>query len=274
MTEDGKVLFGAFNFTESTILANMYAQAAASGGVPALVVSNVGPREAIYDLLFAGAIGALPEYSGSAVIELGGTATADETATHDELIDLMKQKHVAVLAAAPAVNSDAVAVTLDTATRFDLRTMSDLAPHAADLAFAGPSECPQRPLCIPGFKDRYGITFKSFVPIDAGLASASALARNEVGAARVFTTDATISVFALVVLTDDKGLYPAENVTPVVRQDVLDKYPELSDALDKVSAALTTRDLLALNYTVAIGGQLPEVAAKAWLQDNSLIPKD
>ena len=274
LSTDGRVLFGAFNFTESTILANIYAQAAASAGVPVLVVSNVGPREVIYRLLFDGEIGVLPEYSGSSVIELGGTATSNETEMHDSLTDLMKQQGVAVLDAAPAVNRDAVAVTLDTATRFGLRTMSDLAPHAADLVFAGPSECPHRPLCIPGFEDTYGITFKRFVPTDVGLQSASALARNEVGAARVFTTDATISVFALVVLADDKGLYPAENVTPIVRQDVLDKYPELADALDAVSAALTTRDLLALNYTVAIAGELPDRAARTWLQDKGLIPED
>jgi len=271
LSADGKVRFGGFNFTESTILANIYAQAAIAAGVPAEVVPDIGPREVVDRSLFKGEIGAVPEYSGSAVVALNGDATSDAKATHDELTKLMKDQKVGVLDFAPAVNRDAIAVTLDTATRFDMHTMSDLAAHAGDMRFAGPPECPHRPLCIPGYEKTYGIVFKAFVPEESGLPTASGLARNEVDAANVFTTDATISVFTLVVLDDDKGLFPAENITPVVRQDVLDKYPQLADALNKVSAALTTRDLLALNYTVAIAGERPADAALTWLQDKKLI---
>ena len=121
--------------------------------------------------------------------------------------------------------------------------MSDLAEVAPDLTLGGPAECPQRPLCIPGLESTYGITFKGFVPLDPGVQTASSLLRDEVGAALVFTTDASISPFTLVLLDDDKGMYPADNVTPVVRQDVLDQYPQLADALNKVSAAMTTREL-------------------------------
>ena len=66
-------------------------------------------------------------------------------------------------------------------------------------------------------------------------------------------------------------MFPADNVTPVVRQEVLDKYPQLGAALDKVSAALTTRDVRALNYTVALAGERPDQAARTWLQDQGLI---
>jgi glycine betaine/choline ABC-type transport system substrate-binding protein len=69
-------------------------------------------------------------------------------------------------------------------------------------------------------------------------------------------------------------MYPADNVTPVVRQEVLDQYPELADTLDKVSAEMTTRDLRALNYTVALAGERPDQAARTWLQDKGLIPED
>ncbi len=266
-----KVIFGAFNFTESTILANIYAQAAIAAGVPAEVSPNIGPREVVYGLLFKGDIGVVPEYEGSAVIQLGGDATSDSTKVHDSLTDLMKEQDVAVLDAAPAVDRDAIAVTLDTATRLNLHTMSDLAKVAGELTLGGPAECPQRPLCIPGLASTYGITFKAFVPLDPGLATASSLAKDEVSAGLVFTTDATISAFTLVLLDDDKGLYPAQNVTPVVRQEVLDQYPQLAEALNKVSAELTTRELRALNYTVALAGEQPDRAATTWLQDHGLI---
>ncbi len=230
--------FGAFNFTESTILAEIYAQAAIAAGVPAEVVPNVGPREVVYPQLFDGDLAVVPEYAGSAVVALGGDATSDSSETHDTLVGLMQKEDVAVLDSAPAVNRNAIAVTLDTATRLKLRKMSDLTSVAPDLTLGGPAECPDRPLCIPGLASTYGVQFKDFVALDPGVQTAASLAQDEVGAALVFTTDASISVFALVLLDDDKGLYPAENVTPLVRQEVLDRYPELTDALDKVSAAL------------------------------------
>jgi osmoprotectant transport system substrate-binding protein len=270
MSADGTVVFGAFNFSESTILANIYAQAAVAAGMPAEVVS-VGAREVVYPQLFNGQLGVVPEYSGTAVVALGGDATSDTTETHDALVDLMKAKKVAVLDSAPAQDRNALAVTLDTATRLNLQTMTDLAKVAPDLTLGGPAECPQRPLCIPGFESTYGIKFKSFMPLDSGVPTASSLARGDVGAALVFTTDATISPFTLIALDDDKGMFPADNVTPVVRQEVLDKYPQLGPALDKVSAALTTRDVRALNYTVALAGERPDQAAKNWLRDKGLI---
>lgn len=268
---DGKVRFGGFNFSESTILANIYAQAAIAAGVPAEVVPNIGPREVVYEQLFNGDLDAVPEYSGTAVVALGGEAEADKAATHDTLVDLMKAKHVGVLDSADAVDRNAIAVTLDTATRLHLQTMTDLAKAAPDLTFGAPAECPQRPLCLPGFEKTYGIKFKTVVPLQSGVPTASSLARDEVGAALVFTTDATISPFTLITLDDDKGMFPADNITPVVRQEVLDKYPQLAAALDKVSAALTTRDVRALNYTVALAGEDPAQAAKSWLQDKGLI---
>ena len=270
MTSDGTVVFGAFNFSESTILANIYAQAATAAGVPTEVLS-VGPREVVYPQLFNGELGVVPEYSGTAVVALGGEATSDTAKTHDALVDLMKPKDVAVLDSAPAEDRNAIAVTLDTATSLNVQTMSDLAKVAPSLTLGAPAECPQRPLCIPGFESTYGIKFKSFVPLDSGVPTASSLARGDVGAALVFTTDATISPFTLITLDDDKGMFPSDNVTPVVRQEVLDKYPQLGAALDKVSAALTTRDVRALNYTVALAGERPDQAAKNWLQDKGLI---
>ena len=271
MSSDGKVLFGAFNFTESTILANIYAQAAIAAGVPAEVVPDVGPREVVYPQLFEGELGVVPEYSGTAVVALGGEATADVKEMHDALVDLMKAKHVAVLDSAEAVDRNAIAVTLDTATRFDVHTMSDLAKVAPDLTLGAPAECPHRPVVHPGLRGDVRHQVQGLRPARTRSPDRIVARADEVGAALVFTTDASISPFTLVTLDDDKGMFPADNVTPVVRQEVFDQYPQLADALDKVSAALTTRDVRALNYTVALAGERPDQAAKTWLQDKGLI---
>jgi osmoprotectant transport system substrate-binding protein len=270
-TADGEVVFAGFNFTESTILAHLYALAAEARGIPTEVRESVGPREVVQGMLFDGELGVVPEYLGGALIGVGGNATDDSEDSQEDLRQLMEEQGVAVLDLADASNRDAVAVTLDTATQFQLRSMSDLDEVAADLTFGGPEECPERQLCILGLEDTYGLTFHGFVALEPGLPTASALAKGDIGAAAVFTTDATISVFTLVVLDDDQGLYPAQNVVPVVRQDVLDAYPELEDALNDVSDQLTTRDLRALNYTVAITGEQPVRAARTWLEDKGIL---
>ena len=88
------------------------------------------PREVVYPQLFNGELGVVPEYSGTAVVALGGEATSDTAKTHDALVDLMKPKDVAVLDSAPAEDRNAIAITLDTATSLNVQTMSDLAKAA------------------------------------------------------------------------------------------------------------------------------------------------
>jgi osmoprotectant transport system substrate-binding protein len=268
---DGEVIFAGFNFSESTILAHLYALAAEARGIPTEVRESVGPREVVQEMLFGGELEVVPEYLGGALIGVGGNATEDSEDSQEDLRQLMHDQGVAVLDLADATNRDAVAVTLDTATQFQLRAMSDLDAVAPDLTFGGPPECPDRKLCILGLEDTYGLTFHDFVALEPGLPTASALALGDIGAASVFTTDATISVFTLVLLDDDKGLYPAQNVVPVVREEVLEAYPELEDALNDVSDQLSTRDLRALNYTVAITGEQPIRAAQTWLEDKGIL---
>jgi osmoprotectant transport system substrate-binding protein len=211
------------NFSESTILANIYAQAATPPG--SRPKSSLSAREVVYPQLFKGELGVVPEYSGTAVVALGGQATSDTPKTHDALVDLMKPKDVAVLDSAPAEDRNAIAITLDSATSLNVQTMSDLAKVAPSLTLGAPAECPQRPLCIPGFESTYGIKFKSFVPLDSGVPTAL-VTRTRRRRRRIGVHDRRDH---LAVHTHHarrrQGMFPSDNVTPVVRQEVLDKYP-------------------------------------------------
>jgi osmoprotectant transport system substrate-binding protein len=270
-TADGKVIFAGFNFTESTILAHLYAEAAEAAGIASQVDESVGSREVMNPMLFDGEVAVVPEYVGAALVSMGGEATDDAEDAVEDLRQAMEEQDIGVLELADAENNNAVAVTLETATQFEMRTLTDLEPLAPDLTLGGPETCPARPLCIPGLEETYGISFGDFIALDPGVPTASALAQGLIDAAVVFTTDATISVFTLVLLDDDKGLYPAQNVVPVVRQDVLDAYPDLELALNRVTRELTTRDLRAMNYTVTITGERPEEAARTWLEDKGIL---
>jgi osmoprotectant transport system substrate-binding protein len=159
-------------------------------------------------------------------------------------------------------------VTRDTADRLDLRSISDLASHAAELTLGGPKECPSRPLCGQGLRDRYGLEFKTFVALDAGgPVTRQALHTGAIDVGLLFSTDPVIDGTNLVALDDDRGLQPADNITPLVRSEAIERWgPELTATIDGVSAHLTTADVR--NLVKAMQSEDPDVAAIAadWLK--------
>jgi osmoprotectant transport system substrate-binding protein len=140
---------------------------------------------------------------------------------------------------------------------------------ADQLTFGGPPECQRRPSCMPGLESTYGIEFgvKLFTLDSGGDRTVAALAQGTVDVALLFTSDAAVELNAFVLLRDDRGLQPAENVTPIVRREALQRFPGLAAAVNAVSAKLTTDDLRSMNAEVALGGE-PETIARAWLARN------
>jgi osmoprotectant transport system substrate-binding protein len=174
---------------------------------------------------------------------------------------------------APAQDANAIVVTAATAARYGLRSIADLARVAPGLVFGGPPECPGRAYCLRGLQQVYGLHFKAFIPLDVGgPLTLQALDAGDIGAALLFTTDPGITARHLVVLADDRGLQPAENITPLVRTDVIVRYgPNLLAALNTVSALLDTGTLRALDARVELAGQDPRLVAGRWLRAHGLI---
>lgn len=141
---------------------------------------------------------------------------------------------------------------------------------ASQLTLGGPPECPERPFCIPGLRDVYGVDFGSFVPLDVGgPLTVEALDSGEIDVALLFSTSSVIGENGWVVLEDDQALQTAENITPVVRSDVLDS--AISERLNAISAALTTENVTELNGRVEIDGEDPADVAADFLEENDLL---
>ena len=176
---------------------------------------------------------------------------------------------------APAQDTNAIVVTAATAARYGLRSVADLARVAPRLVFGGPPECPGRPYCLPGLEHTYGIHFKRFIPLDAaGPLTLQALDAGNINVALLFSTNPSIRTQHLVVLADDRGLQPAENVTPLIRRDVVVRYGGgLVAALNKVSAHLDTVSLRAMDALVQ-RGQAPRRVAATWLRMQGLVPRE
>jgi osmoprotectant transport system substrate-binding protein len=179
---------------------------------------------------------------------------------------------VSVLAAAPAQDRNEVAVTAATARAFGLRTISDLQTHADEMIFGGPPECQDRPFCLPGLARVYGLHFSSFLALDAGgPLTLQALRTGAVDAAVVFSSDGATARAGLVLLRDDRGLQPAENVTPVVATSALvTAGPRLAATVNAVSAQLTDEDLRTMNAQVAVDEIPAAQVAATWLREHGL----
>lgn len=271
---DDTLTVASFAFAESEVLAEVYAQALQDAGVDTEVAAGHGARELIEPALAVGLVELVPEYVGTAVdyLSLGEVSpTPDLAATRASLDDLLRGGPVVALASAPAQDTNVVVVTRETAVQLDLATISDLVAVADTLTFGGPPECPQRVFCLLGLEEAYALRFERFVPLDAGgPLTHQALAGGHVDVGLLFSTDPRLAADDLVVLADDRGVQPAENVTPMVRREAVDRWGEtLTLAVDAVSARLTTDALVALNAGVADGRSARDVAAE-WLAAEGL----
>jgi len=274
-TDPDAVVIAAFDFPESRLLVELYGQALEATGVTVRRELGLGTREFVQPALQQGLVDLVPEYGGSALtfVTLGTVEpTADEETTHQALVRSLAGRGITVLAASPAQDRNGVAVTGDTASKFGLHTISDLEAHAPDMVFGGPPECADRPLCLPGLERLYRLRFRQFLPLDAGgPLTLQALRSDAVDAAVVFTSDGVAERDGLVILEDDRHLQPAENVTPLVRTEVLQRIgPSMAETLNAVSAALTSETLTAMNAEVAVDGRTPAAVAADWLRSEGL----
>ena len=270
------ITVGSFDFPESVLLAYLYADALAARGYPVRVLPDLGPRELVDPALMSGLIQLVPEYSGSALqfVSIGRMhPTANVAATEAALSKAMAARGIVTADAAAAQDANAVVVTAATAARYHLHSTSDLAKVAPRLVFGGPPECPERPYCLPGLRRAYGLRFRTFIALDAGGAlTRQALESGDIGAALLFTTDPDIETRHLVILSDDRGLQPAENIVPVLRSETAARFgPGLLSALNAVSARLSTAALADLVARVEVRGLAAKTVADDWLSNQGLL---
>jgi osmoprotectant transport system substrate-binding protein len=268
------ITVASFDFTESRLLAEVYAQALERSGLRVRRAFGLGPRELVAPALREGLVDVVPEYAGTAVQFLSvGRAhpEADAAVTHAALTHALQGTVAQALAPAPAQDANAFVVRREVAQRLGITRMSDLRGVARQLTFGGPPECATRPLCLEGLHQVYGIQFAEVVPLDAGgRLTHQALDTGIVDVALLFSTDPAVGAGDLVELVDDRALQPAENVTPIVRRDAVDRSgTRLVAALDAVSGRLDTDTLRGLNARVDATGSIRSTATR-WLDDEQL----
>ncbi len=270
------VRVGSAGFSENVILGELYSQVLEANGYTVERRFSLGPREIVAPALETSQIDMYPEYLATYVTFLtkdATKATGDIAAITRTLQDNLKPKNITALDVAPAVDTNAFVVTKVRSDRDNIKKVSDLARFNNQLVLGGPPECPQRPFCQPGLQSTYGVTMKEFKPLDSGgPLTVAALESNQVDLALLFSTNPQIAVKNFVVLEDDKKLQSADNIVPVVRQDLLDKAgSDFKPLVNGVSAKLTTDELTGLNRAVDVDRKDPKDAARDWLRSKQLV---
>ena len=273
------VTIASFNFGESQILANIYADVLTKAGYQTTVKSLTN-REVVEPALQQGQVNIVPEYLSTLTEFLnnkvnGATATplasSDVAKTLAALQKLANPLGITALTPSAATDENAFAVTQQFATANHLATLSDLATysHTHPISLGGPPECATRPFCEPGLMKTYGMKFAGFTSLDSGgPLTKQALSQGKIQIGLVFSSDGGINALNLKVLTDDRALQNADNIVPVVQTSLVSA--DLTKALNAVSAAMTTAELVALNKSVEIDRADPAQVASDWLTKKGL----
>jgi osmoprotectant transport system substrate-binding protein len=269
------ITIGSQQFWESTVVAEIYAQALADAGFTVERDFELGARDVTQPALVDGQLDLMPEYIGGLLaVSYGGEPTPDVEESLTALREELEADGLVAFEATPGTDADGFAVRQETADEFGLETMSDLAEVADQLAWGVAQECAENPNCGPGLERVYGIDFDALDVETLGActtAIAEALNQSNIDVAQVCTTQPEIAGFNLVLLEDDQQLAPAQNIVPVVRQEVADEAGDtLESTLNAVSELLTTEELTNLGAQIVLNGESYEDAAAQWLEDNGL----
>ncbi|MFF0139869.1 ABC transporter substrate-binding protein [Streptomyces sp. NPDC005227] len=265
----GGVTIGTANFTENQVLGHLYAAVLKAAGVKATVRPNLGTREILIPALKGGDIDLLPEYQGALLHYLAPKSKVTEEGEMQNALAVALPAGLQILPYGLAEDSDAFVVTRETARRYRLGSLADLARQNGKLVIGAAPEVKKRQVGAVGLKDVYGVEFKEFKSLDSsGPLVKGALKKGDVDVANLFTTDTDIRANDWVVLTDPKNLVPGQHVVPLMADRKADS--TVRRALARLGNVLTTAQLTELNRQVDKDKKDPEDVANTYAQRHGL----
>ncbi|MDR2073691.1 MAG: hypothetical protein LBP60_09710 [Spirochaetaceae bacterium] len=257
------VRIGSKNFTESLILAEIYALALEDEGIAVERKFDLA-SSVVHTALIGDSIDLYPEYTGTGLLAV---LKLDLITDPAEVYRVVKEEYkkrfdVVWLDYAQANDGQGIMVTKEVSGKYGIRSISDLQRHAEEIRFASQGEFDEREDALPGLAKVYGpFNWKSTQVYDGAL-KVQVLRSGEADAAPAYTTEGFLADPFFVLLEDDKQVWPPYNIAPVVRQNVLDAHPQIAAALNAVNARIDTPTITALNAKVDIDKLEYEEVAK------------
>ncbi len=265
------IVAGSADFPESQLLMEIYGQQLEKNGYTVDRKPAIGAREVYYKAISADPpeITMVPEYTNSLLsyVVKSKDPNAQITAANvqEQIAALGQALPASLVVGTPstAEDKDVIVCTKAVADKYSLKTLSDLAKVSGNITLGAPPEFETRsPFGIPGFKEKYGATFKSFVPLKIGDIPA-ALKSGSVDCGNLFSTMSVITTENFVALDDDKVIVPNEAVLPLLTKTVAT--PEVLAILDGVSAKLDTDTLKKMMVEIEVDKKAPDVVAKEYV---------
>jgi osmoprotectant transport system substrate-binding protein len=269
------IKIGSDGFDEARVMAEVYAQALeAQGFTVDRAGIGLGARAVTTPALESGQIDLKPEYLGGGLAFYDATkVTQDSDTNWNNLKAALEPKGISVLAYTPGQDTNAFVVKKETADQYGTK-LSDYTDVQDELKWGLATDCPTNPVCAAALESEYGLAPEDVTLIDAcSTPMAEALKQGTIDVAELCSTSPEIIVEGWVRLEDDKGTQPAENVAPVVRNDLLAKLDraKFEKTLNDVSAKVDTPTLADLYKQVSIDKKDLAVVAKAWLQSQGFV---
>ena len=260
---------GSKDFSGAQAISQAYGQALQNKGDDITFKDNLGATEIVYKALENGDLDGYADYQGTLLTYLGGQPTSNSAETYKALQAKLAGTGIVASKPAPAIDVNGFYVTKATAKKYKLSKLSDLTKVAPKLVFGTTPECESRPLCL-GDKSQqlYGLQFKEVKKLDeGGPITVQALEDNDVQVALLFTGSSVIPKDA-VLLTDDKGLQPADNPVFVIKKGKATA--ATMKTLNAVSAKLTTAAYNKMSQDISENKEDPSDVAASFLKKNGL----
>lgn len=266
------VVLGDKNFPEENILGSLYQEALQAQGYTVTLKSNLGSTEIAWKALKAGQIQGYPEYDGTLLATVAGyTKNPGSSAAAATKTRTWAAKHGFTFTnVTPFSDSDAIATLSSYAKANHLTTIGDLKKLGSAVKLGGAAEFQTRfPDGLLGLNRIYK-EHPTFVPLTIP-SFYSALDNKQVNAAVVFTTDPPLKTGKYTVLKDTKFIFGFQNVGMVVKTSVAKaEGPAFISTINKVSALLTQKAIIALNSAVEVDKKSAASVASAFLKANHL----
>lgn len=272
---DREIVVGSKDFTEQTVLGEIYAQAFAAAGYRVRKVSNLADENAALKALKKGSISGYPEYTGTALLSFLDVPAArlprDPGRAYDAVRAGMAREGIRAFPPTPFTSSNEVGLRRNQAAQLGVSTISDLKDKAPKLTLYGSPECRMRRDCLVGLRQIYGLRFKRFVAVAISQRH-TVLENGRADVSIVFSTDPQIKRDDEVTLADDKGMFPPYNSTFLMQSKTAAKAgPSLAHTIRAVNENLTADVMQELNARVDIDHDTPEQTALAYLRQFGLV---
>ncbi|MFT9850069.1 ABC transporter permease/substrate-binding protein [Aneurinibacillus sp. REN35] len=269
------IVLGAKLGSEPNILINMYKiLIEEQTDLTVELKPNLGGTDFLYSAIKKGDIDAYPEYTGTAVVTLmkQKPVSNNPEAVYKQAQELLAKQNLTYLEPMKFSNTYALAVKEDFAKRLNLQSISDLKNHTDKLKAGFTFEFKDREDGYKGIQKVYGLTLPTIQTMDAGL-RAKAIGSGDVNIIDAYSTDGYMIEYKLKALKDDKKLFPPYNGAPLIRNETLERHPELKQILNTLAGMITEEEMMEMNYRVDYKDEDAAKIAQEFLEKKGLLKK-